>query len=92
MSSMYYVGAMRVIRKRYQRSDMNGTMRVLRTRTDYNEREKEKDWHQRYHWCATRYLSTLSSGTMTALRAVPDERYYHFGRQSYVNLNVNLNK
>ena len=45
---------------------------------DYNERGKENVWYQRYHRCATRSLSTLSGGTTTALRAVPDERYYHY--------------
>ncbi len=41
-----------------------------------NEREKENVWYQRYHRCATKNISTLSSGTMTALQTVPDERYY----------------
>lgn len=60
----------------YHVEQFSGTMKVIWMRTDNNKREKENVWYQWYHRCATRNISTLSSGTMTALLAVPDERYY----------------
>ena len=43
---------------------------------DNNKRKKEMVWYQWYRKSATEYLTALSSGTLTPLRAVPDERYY----------------